>query len=52
MVSFNDICGPLSGIVYGIANTISSAVSISAPFCVRFLTPNVRFKFSMIYFLN
>lgn len=41
MVSFNDICGPLSGIVYSIANTISSIAGFTAPFCVSLLTPNV-----------
>ena len=45
MVSFNDIGGSLSGIIYGMANTLSSIAAITAPLIQNLLTPNVNKRF-------
>ena len=44
LVSFNDIGGSFSGIIYGLANTIGTSTSILAPFLVGVLTTNVIFS--------
>jgi hypothetical protein len=41
LVNFNDIGGPFSGVIYGLANTIGGISTIFLPFLIGFVAKNV-----------
>jgi hypothetical protein len=43
LVSFNDVGGPLSGLIYGVANTIAMIAGFLAPFLMGILTSEVPY---------
>lgn len=42
-MSFNDVGGPLSGLIYGVANTIAMIAGFLAPFLMGILTSEVLY---------
>lgn len=49
LVSFNDVGGPLAGIIYGVANTIAMIAGFLAPFLMGILTTEVIHIFILTY---
>lgn len=41
-MSFNDVGGTFSGIIYGFANTLAMIAGFMAPFLMGLLTSNVK----------
>lgn len=52
LVSFNDVGGPLSGLIYGVANTIAMIAGFLAPFLMGILTSEVTSPYILIIEIN